>query len=104
MTFCLGKLGLNPGMNLGYFQFRIAVNLFSRSVGLFLTTCNSNVLTLPSSFLSPSIIYHCKNFQLQSNNEPGKRKKLIQKVAGKGSTGELKEASGGEQLYFQRIH
>ena len=29
MAFCLGRLGSNPGTDLGFFQFRIAVNLFS---------------------------------------------------------------------------
>ena len=37
MAFCLGRPGLNPRTDLGFFQFRIAVNLFSLGVGLFLT-------------------------------------------------------------------
>ena len=32
MAFHLGRPGLNPWMDLGFFQFRIAVNLFSLGV------------------------------------------------------------------------
>ena len=64
MAFCLGRRGLNPGLDFGFFQFRIAANLFSQGVGLFLITCNRMVHTLPSSFLFPIIIYHCENYQL----------------------------------------
>ena len=28
IAFCLDRLGLNPGTDLGFFQFRIALNLF----------------------------------------------------------------------------
>ena len=49
MAFCLGRPGLNPGTDLGFFQFRIVVNLFSLGVGLFLIMCNRTVHTLPSS-------------------------------------------------------
>ena len=52
-----------PGQTLAFFQFRIAVNLFSLGVGLFLITCNRTVQTLPSSFLFPIIIYHSENYQ-----------------------------------------
>ena len=64
MAFCPGRPGLNPGLDFGFFQFRIAVNLFSLGVGLFLITCNRTVHTLPFSFLFPIIIYHCENYQL----------------------------------------
>ena len=63
VAFCLGRPGSNPGTDLGSFQVRIAVNLFSLGVGLFLITCNRTVHTLLSSFLFP-IIYHCENDQL----------------------------------------
>ena len=36
MAFCLGRPGSNPGTDFTFFQFRIAVNLFSLGVGLFL--------------------------------------------------------------------
>ena len=42
------------------FQFKIAFDLFSLDVGHFLITCNRAVQTLPSSFLFPIIIHHCK--------------------------------------------
>ena len=56
MVLCLGRLGLNPGMDLGFFQIRIVVNLFSLGVGLFLIACNRMVYALPSTFLFPIII------------------------------------------------
>ena len=40
ITFCLVRPGLNSMMDLGFYQFRIAVNLFSLDVGLLLITCN----------------------------------------------------------------
>ena len=52
------------GSGLWLFQFRIAVNLFSLGVGLYLLTSNRTVHTLPSPFLFPIIIYHCENDQL----------------------------------------
>ena len=64
MSFCMGRPGLNPGLDFGFFQFRIAVNLSSLGVGLFLITYNRTVRTLPSSFLFPIIIYCCKIYQL----------------------------------------
>ena len=64
MAFSLGRLGSNLGSDFGFFQFRIAINLFSLGVGLFLITCNRTVHSLPSSFLFPFIIYYCKNYQL----------------------------------------
>ena len=64
MAFCLGRLDSNPGMGLGFFQFRIAVNLFSLSVRRFLITRNRTVHALSSSLLLPIIIYHCKIYQL----------------------------------------
>ena len=64
MAFCLGRPGSNPRLDFGFSQFRIVVNLFSLGVGPFLITCNGTVLTLPSSFLFPIIIYHCENYQL----------------------------------------
>ena len=33
-VFCLSRLGSNPEFNLGFFQFRIAVNLFSLALNL----------------------------------------------------------------------
>ena len=51
VAFCLGRPGSNPRSDFGFFQFRIAVNLFSLGVGLFLITYNRMVHTLPSSFL-----------------------------------------------------
>ena len=60
-AFLLGRPGLNPGSDFGFFQFRIAVNLFSLHVRRFLKTCNRTVHTLPSSFLPGIIIYHCEN-------------------------------------------
>ena len=36
MAFCLGRPGSNPGLDFCFFQFRVAVNLFSLSVWLFL--------------------------------------------------------------------
>ena len=62
MAFCPGWLGSNPGSDFGFFQLRIAVNLFSLGVGLFIITCNRTVHNLPSSFLFPIIIYHCENY------------------------------------------
>ena len=52
-AFCPGCPGSNPTMDLGFFQFRIAVNLFWLGVGLFLITCNRTVHTLTSSYLFP---------------------------------------------------
>ena len=79
MAFSLGRPGSNPGLDFGFFQFRIAVNLFSLGVGLFLITCNRTVHTLPSSFLFPIIIYHCENYQFQANNVLRKRKNKAKK-------------------------
>jgi hypothetical protein len=56
----LAWMNLAQLVDKGFFQFRIAVNLFSLGVGLFLIACNRTVHTLPSSFLFPIIIYHCK--------------------------------------------
>ena len=72
--FCLGRPGSNPGSDFDFFQFRIAVDLFSLGVGLFLIMCNRMVHNLPSSFLFPVIIYHCENYQSQVNNVPKKGK------------------------------
>ena len=49
-------------------------SLFSLGVGLFLTTCNRTMHTLPSSLLFPIIIYHCENYQFQANNVKKKEK------------------------------
>ena len=46
------------GWTLTFFQFRIAVNLFSLGVGLFLLAYNRMVHTLPSSFLLPVSYHH----------------------------------------------
>ena len=47
-AFCLGRPGLNPGTDLGFFKFRIAVIPISLGVRLFLITCNRTVRTLYS--------------------------------------------------------
>ena len=60
---------------LAFFQVRIAVNLFSLGVKLFLIMCNRTVHTLPSSFQFPFIIYHCENYQFQAKNVQRKIKK-----------------------------
>ena len=80
MAFCPGRLASNPRKVLGFFQFIIAVNLFSLSIGLFQIMCNRTVQTPPpSSFLFPIIIYHCQNYQryqergnMKSKKRPGK--------------------------------
>ena len=57
---------------LGFFRFRIAVNLFSFGIGFCLRTCNRRMHTLSSSsFLFPAIINHCKliNCNLTMYNE-----------------------------------
>ena len=59
MAFCKNRPGSNPGTDIGFLQFRIAVNPFSLGFGLCLITCNRTVHTLSSSFLFPIIIYHC---------------------------------------------
>ena len=56
IVFCLGRPGLNPGMDLGFFQFRTAANLFSLGVGLFIIMCYRMMHTLLSYFLFPIII------------------------------------------------
>ena len=38
MAFCLGRRGSNLGTGFGFFQFKIAVNLFPLGVRLFLIT------------------------------------------------------------------
>ena len=58
---------MNPGLDFGFFQFRISVNLFSLGVGLFLITCN----TPPSSFLFLTIAKMI-NFKLTMFQEKGK--------------------------------
>ena len=35
MAFCPGRPGSDPRSDFGFFQFRIAVNLYSLGVGLF---------------------------------------------------------------------
>ena len=65
MALCLGWPSSNLRTDLGFFQIRIAVYLCSQGVGLFLMQCNGMVHTLPSSFLFPTIIHHCKIYQLQ---------------------------------------
>ena len=82
MAFCLGRPGLNPGSDFGFFQFGISVNLFLMGVGLFLITCNRMMYSLPSScqFLH---FYNCENDQFQANNVPRKRKNKSKKMPGK---------------------
>ena len=60
--------------DIGFFQVRIAVNLFSLGIGLFLITCNRMMYPLPSSFLFPIIIYDCENYQLYYRIVPRKKK------------------------------
>ena len=77
MAFCLDRPGSNLRMDVvGFFWFRIAFNLFSLWVGLFLIMCKIMVHTPTYSFLSPSIIYRCKIYQSQSNNVPKNGKNL----------------------------
>ena len=57
LALCLGRPGLNPRTDFGFF-------LFSLVVRLFLIACNRSVNTLPSSFLFPLIVYQCENYQL----------------------------------------
>ena len=38
-AFCPSRPGLNHSTNLGFFRFKIAVHLFSLSIGLFPITC-----------------------------------------------------------------
>ena len=64
MVLCLGRPGLYPGTDLGFFQFRIAVNLFSLAIGLFLIPFKRRVHTITSSFLFPIINYHFTIYQL----------------------------------------
>ena len=61
MAFCLSRPGLNPGLDFGFFLFRIAVNLFSLGVKLFLIM-NKRPVHLPSSFLFPIVVknINCK--------------------------------------------
>ena len=49
LAFCQGRPGLYPGTDLGFFQFRVVVNLFSLGVRLLLKSCNKTVHTLPYS-------------------------------------------------------
>ena len=89
MAFCLDRPGLNPGLDFGFFQFRIAVNLFSLGVGLFLITCNRTVHTLPPSFVFPIIIYiivkiiNCKlsmyQEKLKINPKRGRERPIFKK-------------------------
>ena len=82
MAFCLGRPGSNPRSDFGFFQFRIADNLCSLGVVLFLKTCNRMVYTLPSSFLFPIIIFHCENNQI-ANYFPRERKNNINPKRGR---------------------
>ena len=59
MAFCLGRPGSNPQTDIGFYQFRIAVNLISLGDLLFLIKCNGTVHTIHTSFLFHIIIYHC---------------------------------------------
>ena len=70
---------LNHGTILGFFQFRIGVNLISLVVVLFLITCIRTIHTLPSSFLSSFTIV--KFINCKFNQAKGKNK--IQIEAGK---------------------
>ena len=64
VAFCLGRQALKPATDLSFFQFRVAVNLFS--LGLFLIMYNRMVDTIPSSFLLHIIIYQGKFFHFLS--------------------------------------
>ena len=77
MTFCLGRLGSNPRMELGFFKVQNSSQFFSLGVGLFLMKCNSTVHTLfilLSSFLSSFTIVKFINCILSMYQEKGKRK------------------------------
>ena len=63
------------GQTKTFFQFRLALNLKSLGVGLFLITCNRMVQTLPSSFMFPIIIYHCKIYKCNLKKYLEKEKK-----------------------------
>ena len=56
IAFCLARLGSNPGTDLGFFQFRIAVNLFSLRVGLFSNNVSWNSAY---SFFFFLVSYYC---------------------------------------------
>ena len=89
MAFCLGRPGLNPVSDFGFFLFRIAVNLFSLGVGLFQITCNRMVHILPSSFLFPFTftivkIINCKLTMYQEkgkiNPKSGRERPIFKKI------------------------
>ena len=58
MVFCLGWPSCYPGTVLGFFQFRIAINLFLMGARRVIERCA--LFLLLSSLL---IIYHCKIYQ-----------------------------------------
>ena len=85
MAFCLGRPGSNPGLDFGFFQFKIAVNLFSLGVGLFLIRCNRTVHSLPSSFLFTIVkIINCKLTMYQEkgkiNPKRGQERPILKKT------------------------
>ena len=75
----------SPGQTWVFFLFSIAANLFALSVGFFLITGNGSVHIFHLFFLFPIIIYHCKIYQMWSNNVPRNFKKS-KKTPGKANT------------------
>ena len=49
MAFCLGRPGLNPGTDSGFFKLIISLNLFSLGVGLFQMMCNRTMRLIADS-------------------------------------------------------
>ena len=83
MAICHGRPGYNPGTDLGFFQFVIAVNLFSLGVGLFLIMCDRTLHTLPYSFLLPVIIdigtrfINCNLTMYREKGKHASKKRLV---------------------------
>ena len=73
MAICQGVLGLNPGTDFGFFQLRIAVNLFLLGIGIFLKMCNRTVHSFLSCFLSSLTIVKIINFNQTVYQEKGKQ-------------------------------
>ena len=71
LAFCLDRLGSNPGTDFGFFQVRIAVNLFSLGAVLFLIRSNRTFLLL-SCFLSSFAIVKIINGNPTMYQEKGK--------------------------------
>ena len=75
LAFCLGSPSLNPGMDLCFFQIRMAVNLFSLGVGLFLIMRNlSSFLSSVTNvkFINRSLTMYQGKGKNKSKKRPGK--------------------------------